>query len=114
MAKKSDKMSLEELDSRLEKAKAGHSAKQPKPRTGGNSALGIAYRLAMEIVIAVIVGGAIGWGLDTWLNTGPIFLVIFLFIGMAAGFMTAYRASEQMRKSSPSSGDTPGNGKDKD
>lgn len=63
------------------------------------SALGLAFRVAVELVSAVAVGLAIGWGFDTWLETKPWGMVAFIFLGGAAGIMNVYRMAAGMNGS---------------
>jgi ATP synthase protein I len=56
-----------------------------------NSAWGVGARVGVELVAALAVGVAIGWGLDRWLHTLPLFLVIFVLLGGAAGIMNVWR-----------------------
>lgn len=58
--------------------------------------MGKAYRIGIELVIAVAVGGAIGWFLDKWLETTPWLFIIFFFLGVAAGFRNVYKAAQKM------------------
>ena len=53
---------------------------------GGYLDLGL--RLALSVLIGVVAGR---WG-DNQLGTSPLFLLLGLFIGIAAGFLTVYRA----------------------
>ena len=39
------------------------------------------------------VGGAIGWGLDLWLETRPWLMLVLLLLGGAAGILNVYRIS---------------------
>ena len=48
-------------------------------------------RVGVELVSAVIVGLAIGWGLDAWLHTRPLFLIVFVFLGGVAGIFGVWR-----------------------
>ena len=61
---------------------------------------GMAYgmRMAAELVGAVIVGGAIGWGLDKWLGSTPWLFLLFFVLGFAAGVLNVVRAYERMQK----------------
>lgn len=54
--------------------------------------MGQGLRYAMEIVVGTAVGGVIGWTLDGWLGTWPWLAILFLFLGLAAGFMNLMRA----------------------
>ncbi len=47
-----------------------------------------------ELVGCIAVGGFIGWLLDGWLETKPLFLIIFLLFGIATGFYNVYRTTQ--------------------
>ncbi len=55
--------------------------------------LALVSRVAVELVAGVAVGGFMGWMLDYWLGTLPLFLIVFLFLGMGAGLMNIWRAA---------------------
>ena len=42
-------------------------------------------RVGVELVSALAVAVAIGWALDKWLHTLPLFLSLFVVLGGAAG-----------------------------
>jgi len=79
-------------------AKLEHSIKNrqepdsPRQRT----AIGAAMRLSTELVAGVAIGTAIGWAIDNWLGTSPAFLVIFFFLGVAAGILNVVRTTQKM------------------
>ncbi len=52
--------------------------------------------MATELVVAMVVAVAIGWFLDEWLETRPLFLVVFFFLGAAAGALNVYRRAQRM------------------
>ena len=87
---------LKALGERLEKARRG---REEPAATGGGSrtgvpqnALGLALRIGLELVSALVVGVGIGWLIDRWLGTRPWAMVVFLFLGAAAGMLNVYRA----------------------
>ncbi len=55
--------------------------------------MGQALKLSTEMIAGVAVGGFIGWALDRWLGTAPILMVVFLFIGGAAGILNVVRSA---------------------
>jgi ATP synthase protein I len=61
--------------------------------SGGKAAssLGVGMRVGVELVSALLVAFAIGYGLDRWLHTLPLFLVIFVLLGGAAGIANVWR-----------------------
>lgn len=54
------------------------------------NALSQAGTIGLHLVSGIVVGGAIGYGLDKWLETGPTCLLIFLAVGIVAGFKNVY------------------------
>jgi len=60
------------------------------------TALGLAFRVSVELVSAVAVGLAIGWALDEWLGTRPWVMIVFIILGFAAGVMNVYRMASGM------------------
>lgn len=51
-----------------------------------------AVKVASEFVAGVVVGGALGWGIDRFLGTSPWALIVFLLLGFAAGVLNVLRA----------------------
>lgn len=52
----------------------------------------LGFRIGVELVSAMIVALGIGWALDRALGTRPWLLVVFFFMGAAAGMFNVYRA----------------------
>ena len=67
-------------------------------REANSGAMGIALRVGVELVAALAVGLAIGWGLDRWLGTSPWLLVLFVLLGGAAGVMNVMRLMGPQRR----------------
>jgi ATP synthase protein I len=86
-----DRSGLRELKARLAAARS-----HDKPAAGDGkldqSGVAIAVRVGIEMVGSLAVGVGIGWGLDRWLGTGPWLMVVFFFLGAAAGMLNVYRA----------------------
>ena len=92
MSEESDNDRLRQLDERLRDARqavAGNDDKKGQPLNG----IGLAFRVSVELLSAVAVGGAIGWGLDLWLDTRPWLMLVLLLLGGAAGILNVYRIS---------------------
>jgi hypothetical protein len=53
--------------------------------------MSLAMRAASEFSAAIAVGAGIGWALDRVLHTNPAFLIVFFFIGVAAGVFNVIR-----------------------
>ncbi len=84
---------LEKLGDRLKKAQVTVDERS-RPRQRQSNAFGFAFRITTELVAAVVVGVAVGWGLDKWLDSKPWFLILFFFLGVAAGVMNVYRITQ--------------------
>jgi ATP synthase protein I len=96
--KKSDRLKqrLKELEDKLHARESGRADLSDEESARRSSALGKAFQLSVELVAGVFVGGLMGWALDGWLGTSPLFLLVFLLLGMAAGFLNVIRAARGM------------------
>ena len=77
---------IAEFESRQQEERRYRKAKLP---TGG---MALAGRVTTELVAGVVVGTFIGWAFDNWLGTTPTLMVVFFFLGSAAGMMNVWRA----------------------
>ena len=77
---------IAEFESRQQEERRYRKAKLP---TGG---MALAGRVTTELVAGVVVGTFIGWAFDNWLGTAPTLMVVFFFLGSAAGMMNVWRA----------------------
>lgn len=92
-----ERRSLKSLAERIRRAR-GTAAGESPPQVGRTSSalLGMAWRLAVELVVAPAVCGYVGWLLDYWLGTRPWLFVVFLLLGLVTGGVLAYRAMQEM------------------
>lgn len=91
-----DRQSIDDLDARLRAAQARETKAEGGGPNSTSAGLGLGLRIGVEMVAALAVSLAIGWGLDRWLGTKPWLMVLFFFLGAAAGILNAYRASQGM------------------
>jgi ATP synthase protein I len=84
---------LSRLQQRIDQARErGEAADRPDPAKRATSqGYGMAIRLAMEMVAALAVSVGLGLWLDDLLGVAPLFLIILLVMGMAAGVLNVYR-----------------------
>lgn len=87
-----------DLAARIAKAQAEQPPEPPAEGTGqaGMSGAGRAYRLASEFIAAIVVGGALGYGIDWVFKTQPWGLVILILLGFGAGVLNMVRATAEM------------------
>ncbi len=60
-------------------------------RSAAGSAWGVGARVGVELLSALVVGVGLGWGLDRWLHTSPLLLVVGVLLGGAAGIANVWR-----------------------
>lgn len=94
MPEEPDPKRLAALEARLAKVKG---VAKDAPETGKAFSQGeVAWRMVIELVSGMLLGVAIGYGLDFVFGTMPIFLVIFSLLGFAAGVRTMLGTARQM------------------
>lgn len=71
----------------------------PKPDTTSNThqQAGNGLALGMSMLANVFVAMAMGYGLDVWLGTKPLFLLLFIFLGFAAGMRGIWKQMQQKK-----------------
>lgn len=92
----------ENFDDRLEKAlerndldlQGGKVVNAPVDDSNAESMSGLAFgmRIGLEFMSGTVVGFLMGWGLDTYFNATPWFLLIFTLLGFCAGMLNVYRS----------------------
>ena len=89
---------LEEFKTRLKIAKSKSNNISEKNNANNGSFMGNAFKLGTELVSAVVVGTIIGFILDSWFDTKPWLIIIFFFLGAAAGMLNVIRTANRMQK----------------
>jgi ATP synthase protein I len=107
------------LRARLEtlKLELGHAQSRDPAKNGEETssssnaaALGAGMRAASEMVAGVLVGTGLGFLLDRFFGTKPWLLIIFMVLGMAAGFRNIYRLGMRPTASPSKDGSGPNSG----
>ena len=88
----------EDFKTRLKLAKSKIKDQFENDKENRGSFMGNAFKLGTELVAAVLVGTIIGFILDTWFDTKPWLIIIFFFLGAAAGMLNVIRAANRMQK----------------
>ena len=88
----------EDFKTRLKIAKSKIKKQVQSDNEKRGSFMGSAFKLGTELVAAVGVGTIIGFILDTWFGTKPWLIIIFFFLGAAAGMLNVIKAANQMQK----------------
>ncbi len=87
---------LRALDERLSKLKG--KPEEARHQESHYSQAQVAWRMVIELVAGLAIGFGIGYGLDTIFGTMPIFLVPFIFLGLAAGVKTMLRTAQELQR----------------
>lgn len=76
------------------------------------SSLGQAWAIGMDLVIYLIAGGLIGFGLDYLFKTGPWLMLVMGFLGLASGLLRFIRDAMKLNRDMASKASRSGRGKD--
>ena len=77
----------EKIESALQKQNKNHNKKKLIDKSF-SSALS---RVATELLAGLIIGGGLGLIFDRWLDTKPLFLILFFLLGGIAGIYNLWR-----------------------
>ena len=91
-------MPKQTFKTRLEIAKNKISKKTLSNDKKPSSSIGTAFKMSTELVSAVAVGTIIGFILDSWFDTKPWLILIFFFLGTAAGILNVIKTANRMQK----------------
>ena len=87
---------FKEISTRLKIAKKNVREVKEKNRDSNTTSLGKALKISSELVAAVVVGSTIGFLLDNWFDTKPLFIICFFFIGVAAGILNVFKSAKRL------------------
>jgi len=96
MAGSDHEQKLRELDEKLLAHKAKYAP--PPPKDDHYHAASQGWRMVIELVSGLGIGFAIGYGLDVLFGTLPLFLVVFVLLGFAAGVRVMMRTAGEFQK----------------
>jgi len=88
-----DVPSLETLQSKIDAAK-----KSREPKASPPSPLGQATHIAIDLVTGTAVGAILGYGLDVWFGTLPVFMLLGFCVGVGAGVKLMMRTLKELEK----------------
>ncbi len=97
MVSEADRARLQALEKRIA---AAQDAARPKssPQQENHRQAQLAWRMVIELVAGLGIGFGVGYGLDTLFGTMPVFLVLFIFAGFAAGVKTMLRSAREVQE----------------
>lgn len=102
----------QDLGNRLERLRqTGAPERTAQPRSTATSAVGDAFKMAIEPAVGVVVGVGVGLMVDNALGSKPFGLIIGLLLGAAAGMLNLFRAAQRTTKSTSGADQAPPAGK---
>ena len=64
-----------------------------------NNGFGEALSRAFELAATPAIFAGVGWLLDRWVGTAPLFLIVFFFFAVAGvGYMTWFKYEAEMKE----------------
>ena len=99
-----DRRRIDELDAQLKKAR-GTVEKPRPPAAVSHRQTAVAYRVLVDMIAGLLVGGFLGYWLDRWLGWTPFGLIGCLIVGFAAGVNNAWRAIRAFSDDAAKGGD---------
>jgi ATP synthase protein I len=94
-----------ESDPRLSKIKSDLSALKSEKKSDQDThekklqdteSMSVGLRAGAELITSIAAGGLIGYMLDNWLETKPIFLIALLILGVITGFVNVWRTTQNI------------------
>jgi ATP synthase protein I len=61
-------------------------------------AFALAWSLPFSLVVPMVVGGGLGYLLDRWLHTKPLFLLVLGILGLAVGIREMVKSAAMLDK----------------
>ena len=91
-----EKQRMVQLEDKIANAKAVHRPQSQIEDHHSQAHAG--WRMVTELVAGLLIGFCIGYGLDSLFGTVPIFLVLFVLLGFAAGVKTMLRSAQDIQR----------------
>jgi ATP synthase protein I len=101
-----DRARLDALEKRIDAAKTKAAPRRSAQEDRHRQAQ-LAWRMVIELVAGLLIGLCIGYALDYLFGTMPLFLVIFILAGFAAGVKTMLQSAKEMQEKSAASANDP-------
>ncbi len=90
---------LASLDARINQTRKPDTSQSDAQKATTRAGVAQAFRLSSEFIAGVVVGGAIGYGIDVFFGTSPFGMIVFLLLGFAAAVLNVMRAAGMMAES---------------
>jgi ATP synthase protein I len=103
-----DRPDQKRLDALEEKLAAARQPKTPGRKHESHASQAHAgWRMVTELVVGLLLGFGIGYGLDSLFGTLPIFLILFTLFGFAGGVRAMMRSAAEIQAKNLEAGSKP-------
>ncbi|NIZ10733.1 AtpZ/AtpI family protein [Pseudooceanicola sp. HF7] len=103
---------MADLEARIAKAKG--VPKDTSSQGGGLGSAEAGWRMVTELVAGLLIGFAIGYGLDWVLGIAPVMMILFTLLGFAAGIKVMLGTARDMTAEPPGADKAGNETRDKD
>jgi len=86
----------ETFEERLNRAQT--KAKGADEPEQADNASNVAFRMGIDLVAGTGVGAFMGYWIDKWFETAPIFLIVLLILGFVTGVRNVVRLARQVQE----------------
>ena len=97
MSNTPDPAKLSELEAKIKTLK-GEVVEDTDAGDEITSQAAYAWQMIIELCVGLGIGFGIGYGLDSFFETRPIFMVLFILLGFAAGVRVMLGTARQMQE----------------
>lgn len=88
---------LEKLDTKIAELRKAQKKRENIPdaaESENQDNMRLGMRAGAELVTAIVAGALIGYWLDKYFETKPLFLLVMLVLGVITGFVNVWRTTQ--------------------
>lgn len=90
--------SLDALEAKIAAVRARRAPKPTGVAAKGFKGVELAWRMVIDLAAGIAVGLTMGWGLDVLFGTKPLFMIVFVLLGFAAGVRVMLQSAQGPRR----------------
>lgn len=94
----------EDLAARIEAARARHAARTGRDapdapvKSSSGGAIGMALTIGVQLIVAIGLGTWLGYAMDGWFGTRPLFMIVMMLLFAGAGFLNVFRGADRAHR----------------
>jgi F0F1-type ATP synthase assembly protein I len=87
---------LARLGERIDRLRGDKPGEPDRSAAAQGKALSAGWRISIELVVAVVFCGLVGWLIDVWLGSRPWAMIVGVVLGFVVGVRAAMKTANQM------------------